>query len=36
MVDGTVYVTSGYAKFGAHGGNVLLAFKPKNQLTMND
>ena len=26
VVDGTVYVTSGYAKFGAHGGNVLLAF----------
>ena len=36
VVDGTVFVTSGYAKFGAHGGNVLLAFKPKNQLTMND
>jgi polyvinyl alcohol dehydrogenase (cytochrome) len=36
VVDGTVYVTSGYAKFGAHGGNVLLAFKPKNRLTMND
>ena len=26
IVDGTVFVTSGYAKFGAHGGNVLLAF----------
>ena len=29
VVNGTVFVTSGYAKFGAHGGNVLLAFTAK-------
>ncbi len=36
VVDGVVYVTSGYARVGAHGGNVLLAFKPRKQLSMND
>jgi polyvinyl alcohol dehydrogenase (cytochrome) len=26
---GTLYVMSGYARFGQHPGNVLLAFRPK-------
>ena len=29
VVDGWVYFGSGYAKWGGHGGNVLLAFKVK-------
>jgi polyvinyl alcohol dehydrogenase (cytochrome) len=29
VVDGTVYVTSGYSKWGGLPGNVLLAFDPK-------
>lgn len=30
VVDGWVYFGSGYAKWGGHGGNVLLAFKVKD------
>jgi polyvinyl alcohol dehydrogenase (cytochrome) len=30
IANGWVYVTSGYAKFGALAGNVLLAFKKAN------
>jgi len=29
VVDGIVYMNSGYANWGGHPGNVLLAFKPK-------
>lgn len=29
VVDGMVYMNSGYANWGGHPGNVLLAFKPK-------
>lgn len=29
VVDGVVYMNSGYANWGGHPGNVLLAFKPK-------
>lgn len=29
VVDGWVYMNSGYANWGGHPGNVLLAFKPK-------
>ncbi len=28
IVDGMVYFNSGYSKWGARGGNVLLAFEP--------
>jgi polyvinyl alcohol dehydrogenase (cytochrome) len=28
IVDGMVYFNSGYSKWGARGGNVILAFKP--------